>query len=163
MNKLFKAVIALSLLLGSGVVAANSLTATTPVLTLDGAKFIAAESAKKAKAENWQVIIVVSDANGQVKYLERMDNVQIASLETAILKAETAAMYKRPTKVFHERVQAGETPLTLLPNMLPFEGGVPIVVDGEVIGSVGVSGVKGHQDAEIAQTGIDAFIKELAK
>lgn len=147
----------------SGVVAAAPLVSQSPVLTLEGAKYIAAESAKKAKAENWQVIIVVSDASGNVKYLERMDNVQLSSLETAIKKAETAAMYRRSTKVFHERVQGGEIPLTLLPNMLPFEGGLPIIVDEQVIGSVGVSGVKGHQDAQIAKAGIDAFLKTLAK
>ena len=72
-------------------------------------------------------------------------------------------MYRRSTKVFFDRIQQGEIPLTLLPNMLPFEGGLPIIVDGVVIGSVGVSGVKGSQDAQIAKAGIDAFISELDK
>lgn len=141
----------------------SNLLANSSVLTLGGAKFIAAKAAEKAHSENWNVIIVVSDASGYVKYLERMDNVQLASLETAIKKAETAALYRRSTKVFHERVQGGETPLTLLPNMLAFEGGLPIIVNGQVIGAVGVSGAKGHQDAQVAQAGIDAFLMKIAQ
>ena len=152
------------LLVCSGVVSATeNLVVKVPALTLAGAKYIAAASAKKAQAENWQVIIVVSDASGHIKYLESMDDVQSSSIETAIKKAETAVMYRRSTKIFQERVQGGEAPLTMLPNMLPFAGGLPIVVDGQVIGGVGVSGVKGEQEDEIAQAGIDAFLKKLSK
>lgn len=163
MKKLLNVILAASFIYSGVVAAAAPLISKTPVLTLAGAKYIAAEAVKKAQSENWQVTIVVSDAGGYVKYLERMDNVQLASLETAIEKAETSIMYRRPTKVFQERIKAGEMPLTLVPSMLPFEGGLPIIVDGDVIGAVGVSGVRSDQDAEIAKAGIDAFLKHINK
>lgn len=164
MNQLIKPLlIALMSVTLSWSAAAAQLMEKAPVLTLEGAKFIAAEAAKKAKAENWSVIIVVADAHGVVKYLERMDGAQLASLDVALQKAKTAARYKRPTKVFQDRVNSGETTIMALPDMMPFDGGLPILIDGQVVGTVGVSGVKGSQDAQIAKAGIDAFIKALKK
>ncbi len=163
MKKFIKVVIALTLLTGSGALSASNLIATAPVLTLDGAKVIAAAAAKKAQAENWRVVIVISDAAGNIKYLERMEDVQLASLDIAIQKATTAVMYRRPTQALAEGLNSGNIPLASLPNMLPFAGGIPIKVDGHLIGAVGVSGVKSIQDAEIAQAGIDALLKKLAE
>lgn len=163
MKHLVSIVISLSLLITSASLNAKNLIASTPVLTLEGAKVIAAAAAKKAKAEKWNVIIVISDAAGDMKYLERMEDVQLASLEIAISKARAAVLYRRPTQVFSEKVIGGGVALPSLPEMIPFSGGIPIKVDGVLIGGVGVSGVKGSQDAEIAQAGINAFLAELAK
>ncbi len=142
---------------------AAPLLSETPALTLEGAKFIAAAAANKADSEGWKVVIVISDAGGNVKYLERMDGVQLGSLEIAQQKAQTAVFYRRPTKAFYDRIQSGEIPLTTLPNLQPFAGGLPIQINGQIIGAIGVSGVRGEQDAEIAKAGIDAFLKQLSE
>lgn len=163
MKKILTLITAISLLMSSSLLLANNLTINAPVLTLEGAKVIAAAAAKKALAENWQVVIVISDSAGDIKYLERMENVQLASLEIAINKAKNSALYRRPTAKFSEGMKEGNIALASLPEMIPFAGGVPIKVDGYLIGAVGVSGVKGFQDAEIAQAGIDEFLKQLAK
>lgn len=163
MKSFFKAAIAVVFLSASLSASANNLIAETTELTLDGAKFIASHAAKKAAAEKWNVIIAITDASGNLKYLERMDNVQLSSLDTAIEKAKTAALYKRSTKVFQDRVQKGEIPLMALSSMTPFAGGLPIIVDGNLIGAVGVSGVKGDEDAQIAQAGIAEFLKQLSQ
>lgn len=163
MNKSIRAsVLSVAVACCSFAASAGSLISNVPVLTLDGAKVIASASAAKAKAENWNVVIVVADADGRVKYLERMDNTNPSSVDVAMKKAQTAALYNRDTKVFADRVIGGETPLMSLPDMLPFQGGLPILVDGKLVGSVGVSGVKGHQDAAIAQAGIDALQQQLS-
>lgn len=161
MKKLFTIFATLSILLAPKILLADELLVSSPVLTLAGAKVIAAAAAQKAKAENWQVVIVVSDAAGNMKYLERMENVQLASLDIAINKAKTAVLYRRPTQVFSDKLKSGVTAMASLPEMIPFGGGVPIKVNGKVIGGVGVSGVKSSQDAQIAQAGIDALLTQL--
>ncbi|MBW8192464.1 heme-binding protein [Neiella marina] len=164
MNKSIRAsVLSVAVTCCSFAASAGSLISNVPVLTLEGAKVIASASAAKAKAENWNVVIVVADANGRVTYLERMDRTSPSSVDVAMKKAETAALYNRDTKVFADRVIGGESTLMTLPDMLPFQGGLPVVVDGTLVGSVGVSGVQGHQDAAIGQAGIDAFMQALNK
>lgn len=163
MKKLTQVVAAVSLLTLSGSLLANNYIANKPVLTLDGAKVIASAAAKKAQSENWNVVIVITDASGNIKYLERMEDVQLASLEVAINKAKSSVLYRRPTAKFSEGLEAGNSALESLPDMMPFAGGVPITVDGHVIGAVGVSGVQASQDAEIAQAGIDALLTQIAE
>ncbi|TYK65123.1 heme-binding protein [Colwellia echini] len=163
MKKIITTLTVLSLLLVNSALYASNLLTNAPVLTLDGAKVIAAAAAKKAQTENWNVVIVISDAAGNVKYLERMEDVQLSGLEVAIEKAKTAVLYRRPSQVFEERARAGDTPITMLPDVLPFAGGLPIIIDGQLVGAIGVSGVKPTQDAEIAQAGIDALLKQLKK
>ncbi|MBU2869625.1 heme-binding protein [Colwellia sp. E2M01] len=152
-----------SLLFVSSAAFSNNLIQITPELTLQGAKVIASAATKKAQSENWNVVIAITDAAGYLKYLERMENVQLSALEVAIEKAKTSVMYSRPTQAFEDRVRKGDIPVTMLPDLLPFSGGVPIRVDGKIIGAIGVSGVKSTQDAEIAQAGIDALLEQLKK
>ena len=130
-------------------------------LTVDGAKIIAAAAGAEAKANDWNVVIAICDAAGNLKYLERMEGVQLGSLVIAQEKARTAAIFRRPTKVFSERIADGASALMTIPNMIALEGGLPITVDGQVIGGVGISGVRSDQDAQIAQAGIDALLKKL--
>ena len=130
-------------------------------LTLDGAKIIAAAAEAEAEANNWDVVIAICDAAGNLKYLQRMEGVQLGSLAIAQEKARTAAIFRRPSKVFSDRIADGATVLMTIPNMIALEGGLPITVDGQVIGGVGVSGVRSDQDAQIAQAGIDALLKKL--
>jgi len=90
-----------------------------------------------------------------------MDGVQLGSLDIAINKAKTSALYKRSTKVFEDRVKAGDAPVMMLPDVTAFDGALPIIVDGHVIGAIGVSGVRSNQDAEISKAGVDAFLKSI--
>ena len=137
--------------------------ATKKALTLEVAKEIAAASGQFAKKNRWNVVIAIVDDGGHLFYLERMDGVQTGSIEVAIRKAKTAAAFKRPTKLFEEAVAEGRTVLVALPGGMPFEGGVPISVDGQVIGAVGISGVTAQQDGMIAQAGVDALPKILQR
>ncbi len=133
--------------------------ATKKALTLEVAKQIAAASAEHARKNQWAVVISIVDDGGHLVYFERMDNVQTGSIQVAIQKAKTAVAFKRPTRLFEEAVAKGRTVLVSLPGGMPFEGGVPITVDNQVIGAIGVSGVTAQQDGTIAQAGVDALPK----
>ncbi|HUV67430.1 MAG TPA: heme-binding protein, partial [Sedimentisphaerales bacterium] len=126
-------------------------------------KEIAAASSRFAQQNKWNVAITVVDDGGHMIYFERMDGVQTGSIEVAIRKAKTAAAFKRPTRLFEEDIAKGRTALVALPGGMPFEGGVPIIVGGEVIGAVGVSGATAQQDGMIAQAGVDALPKILGQ
>jgi glc operon protein GlcG len=137
--------------------------ATKKVLTLEVAKQIAAASGQFAKKNQWNVVTAIVDDGGHLLYFERMDDVQTGSIEVAIQKAKTAAAFKRPSRLFEEAVAEGRTALVRLPGGIPFEGGVPISVDGQVIGAIGISGVTAQQDGMIAQAGVDALSKILGR
>ena len=125
-------------------------------LTLEAAKNIAKAAAAEARKNNWNVVIAIVDDGGHLVYLERMDGTQTGSIEVAIKKAQTAMSFKRPTKVFEEAVAGGRQVILALPGALPIEGGVPITVGGQMIGSIGVSGVTAPQDGQIAKAGVDS-------
>ena len=137
--------------------------ATKKALTLEITKQIAAASESHAKKNNWNVVIAIVDDGGHLLYLERMDGAQTGSVEVAIKKAQTATSFKRPSKVFGAGVEGGRTALVALPGALPFEGGVPITADGQILGAIGVSGVTAAQDGMIAQAGVDALGAILSK
>jgi len=137
--------------------------ATKKALTLEVAKRIAAVSAEHARKNDWAVVISIVDDGGHLVYFERMDNVQTGSIQVAIKKAETAVAFKRPTRLFEEAVAQGRTVLVSLPGGMPFEGGVPIAVDGQIIGAVGISGATAQQDGMVAQAGVDALPKILGR
>lgn len=151
------------ILSGTGITAAaQPLVAQRQALTLAGAKVVATAAEAEALRNGWHVVIAITDAAGHLLYLQRMDGVQGGSLEIAQQKARTSALYRRPSKVFSERLANGNHAIPSLPGALPLEGGLPIIVDGEVIGAIGVSGVRGDQDAQIGQAGIDALLARLA-
>ncbi len=137
--------------------------ATKKALTLEVAKKIAAASGQFARKNRWNVVITIVDDGGHLVYFERMDGVQTGSIQVAIRKAEAAVAFMRPTRVFEEAVAGGRTVLVSLRGGMPFEGGVPITVEGQVIGAVGVSGVTAQQDGMIAQAGVDALPKILGR
>ena len=130
------------------------------VLTLAAAKEMAAAAEAEATRNGWNLVIVILDDGGNLLYLQRMDGVQLASLQVAQAKARTALIYRRPTKEFADRMATGNTPLAM-PEVMPLEGGLPIVVDGQVIGSIAASGATGAQDAQASQKGIDALMARL--
>ena len=122
-------------------------------LTLDGAKRIAAAAEQKAKAEGARVVIAVVDEGGSLLLLERLDDTQVASVNVGIDKARTAAIYRRPSKVFEDQVKNGRVSALALHGAVALQGGIPIVVEGKVIGAIGVSGETPGQDEEIALAG----------
>jgi glc operon protein GlcG len=129
----------------------------TPI-SLEQAKKVMAGAEAEAKKNNWPVVISILDSGGQLVMLQRLDNAQWGSVEIAKEKARSAVALRRPTKALQDLIAQGGANLRLLNlGYSVLEGGIPIVVDGKIIGSVGVSGVTSQQDAQIAQAGIDAL------
>ena len=112
----------------------------------------------EARKNNWNVMIVVLDSGGHTVMSQRLDGTQYASIRIAAGKARTALEFKRPTKALDDTIAAGGGGLRLLSvgGVTAIEGGIPIVVDGKIIGSIGVSGVTAQQDAQIARAGAEA-------
>jgi glc operon protein GlcG len=142
---------------GAAVPTAEAQLADRKALTLEGAKRIMTAAEKEATANKWNVAIAVVDDAGELLMFQKMDDVQVASVDIAIGKARSAARFRRPTKALEDTVAKGRTTLMAVEGVLPLEGGVPIVVDGRVIGAVGVSGVASQDDARIAEAGIAAL------
>ena len=129
-----------------------------PAITFDAAKKALAAAEAEAKKNNWPVAIAIVDSSGNLAAFSKMDNTQHGSVDIAIGKAVTANNLKRPTKALQDTIAQGGAGLRLLAvkDITPLEGGVPIVVDGKIIGGIGVSGVTSAQDAEVAMAGAAA-------
>lgn len=127
-------------------------------ISLDLAKKIIAAAEAEALAQGWPMVIAIVDTGSHLKLLHRMDNAQIGSVQVAQRKAETAASFKRSTKVFEELLAGGGAGLKMLSvaDVCMLEGGLPIVKDGAIIGAIGVSGMASHQDAQVAVAGLAA-------
>lgn len=147
------AFVAVALGIVAGSVLAHAQLVEKTALTLEGAKKIAAVAEAKAKAEGARVVIAVVDEGGSLLLLQRLDDTQVASVNVGIDKARTAAIYRRPSKVFEDQVKNGRVSALALQGAVALQGGVPIVVDGKVIGAIGVSGETPSQDEDIAIAG----------
>jgi glc operon protein GlcG len=130
---------------------------TKPILTLEEARLIAAAAEAEARANNWNVTIAVVDDGGHLLYLQRSHDTQFGSVDTAIMKANAAVAFKRPTKTSEDAVLSGRLIHLALPGVIPADGGLPVLCDGVVIGGIGVSGVRSFQDGQIAQAGVAAL------
>ena len=137
-------------------VATQAQLTTKQVLTLDTAKKIAAAAEAEAKKRGATVVIAVVDDGGYLLVLERLDDTQVASVDVGIAKARTAAIFRRPSKVFEDQVKNGRIAALALPGAVALQGGVPIIVDGKVIGAIGVSGNSPQEDEDIAKAGADS-------
>lgn len=126
-------------------------------ITLDNARKAALPAIAEATKNNWTVAVAIVDPGGNLVYYEKMDNTQIGSATVAIDKARTAAMFKRPTKAFQDTLATGGESLRVLklPGVTPVEGGIPLIMDGKIIGAIGVSGATSAQDAQCAKAGAD--------
>lgn len=131
--------------------------ATKPVLTLDDAKRVALAAEAEARRNDWRVVIAVVDDGGHLLYLQRSHDTQFGSIETAICKARAAAAFHRPTKASEEAVLSGRLIHLALPGVIPAEGGVPLIRHEQVIGGLGISGVRSFQDGQAAQAGASAL------
>ncbi|MFL9610714.1 GlcG/HbpS family heme-binding protein [Methylobacillus sp. Pita2] len=126
-------------------------------ITSDQAKKAATAAIADAKKNNLAVVVAVVDSSGSLSYLEKIDGTQISSVETAIGKARTANNFKRPTKALDDVVAGGRVALLNLPNILPLQGGLPIILDGKIVGAIGVSGATSQQDEQAAAAGLAAI------
>ncbi len=131
-----------------------------PILTLDDAKRVAAAAEAEALANEWKVAIAVVDDGGHLLYMQRNHDTRFGSVETATAKAHMAAALHIPTKVSEDAVMSGRLIHLALPGVIPAEGGVPLLRDGNVIGGLGVSGVRSAQDGQIAQAGASALVQD---
>jgi len=130
-------------------------------ITLDMATPIMNAALKEAAAQGWTMAIAIVDCGGNLVMFERMENTQIGSIEVAIGKAKTANNFKRATKVMEDAVAGGGIGLRMLavPGVFPLEGGEPIVVNGKIVGAIGVSGMQSTQDGQVVKAALAAVKK----
>ena len=131
---------------------------TRPELTLADCEKIAAGAMAEAQRNKWIVAIAILDPGGHLLHFVRMDGASPASAGIALQKGRTAAISRRPSGAWQERIKSRPEMLKM-PGILPVQGGVPITVDGTCVGGVGVSGVQSHEDEQIANAGIEALLK----
>lgn len=129
---------------------------TVQQLTLDDLKRIAQASEQKAQENQWKVSIAICDAGGHLLWLQRLDGAPVMSATIAPDKARASALSGKPTKALEDMVNGGRVAALAMP-IKPLEGAEPIIVDGNVIGAVGVSGVAAADDARIALAGVNAL------
>ena len=126
-------------------------------ISLETAKKVAAGAMAEAKKQGWPVVVAIVDNHGMLIYYEMMDNTQTASAEVAIDKARTAAIWRRPSTESEQNVVDRRLALLGVRQVFPVEGGLPIIIDGKMVGAVGVSGVTSAQDGQVARAGLDAL------
>ena len=126
-------------------------------INLETAKKLSAAAVAEARKNNWTMAVAIVDIAGDLVYFEKMDGTQTASVKVALGKARSAVLFKRPTKVFQDGVAAGGEGLRLLglEGAVPIEGGLPLAIDGKIVGAIGVSGGTSQQDGLTAKAGAD--------
>ena len=127
-------------------------------INIDSAKKVAAAALAVAKQNGWTQAAAVVDTAGDLVYFEKMDGTQGASIDIAIDKARSSVRFKRPTKVLQDQVAAGGEGMRFLTlrGVVAAEGGVPLVMDGKIVGALGISGGTGPQDGQVANAGATA-------
>jgi glc operon protein GlcG len=130
-------------------------------ITLETSQKILDAAKNDARRQNLTMAIAITDPAGELVHFEKMDATQTASVNVAIGKARSAALYKRPTKVFQDVLAAGGDGLRVLQldRVVAVEGGLPLVIDGKIVGAIGVSGGTSAQDGVVAKAGADALAK----
>jgi glc operon protein GlcG len=128
-------------------------------VSLENAKKVAAPALAEAEKNHWNMAVAIVDTSGNLVYYEKMDNTQLGSANVAIDKARCAALFKRPTKAFQDTLAAGGDGLRVLTlkGVVAVEGGIPLVMDGKIVGAIGVSGAASSQDAQCAKAGADVL------
>lgn len=141
----------------------NSPNTATPLrygapISLADARRVMAAAEAEADRQGWPMVIAIVDSTGHLVMLHRLDQAQYGSIAIAQQKAETALNFRRPTKLYEDRVAAGGRDLRMLgvSGLLPLEGGEPLIRDGAVVGAIGVSGMQSGQDAQVAAAGVAA-------
>jgi glc operon protein GlcG len=131
-----------------------------PELTLDRARQIAAAAEDEARKNAWKVAVAIVDEAGRLILFQRLDGTTPVAIDIALAKARTAAAWRRPTKLLEEEAsKEGRTALLAVAGIMPLEGGLPLLVEGQIVGAIGVSGVTGAQDAQVAAAGVAALAR----
>jgi glc operon protein GlcG len=128
-------------------------------ISLENARKAAAPAMAEAAKNNWTMAVAIVDPGGNLVYYEKMDNTQLGSATVAIDKARSAALFKRPTKALQDALAAGGDGLRILrlQGAVPVEGGIPLLMDGKIVGAIGVSGGTSAQDGQCAKAGADTI------
>lgn len=142
----------------AGTVKAQFVEKKTVSLAL--AKKMAAAAEAEATKNNWNMVITVVDDGGNIVYIGRMDGAQLGSIEVSEGKAHTALAFRRPSKAFQDLVDQNQPHLTTLPHVTAVQGGLPIMLEGKVVGAIGVSGGTSAQDEQCAQAGLNAITEK---
>ena len=121
------------------------------------AKKMAAAAEAEATKNSWNMVITVVDDGGNIVYIGRMDGAQLGSIEVSQGKARTALNFRRPSKAFQDLVDQNQAHLITLPHVVAVQGGLPIMLEGKVVGAIGVSGGTSAQDEQCAQAGINTI------
>jgi len=129
---------------------------------VETARKIATAAVAEGKKNGWNVAVAIVDPAGELVFFERIDNTQAGSIEVSQAKARTAARFKRPTKAFEDALAGGRQAILGLPGAVPVEGGIPLLIDGKIVGAIGVSGATSQQDGVCAQAGADTLGKAPA-
>lgn len=129
-------------------------------ISLARAQRVMGAAMAECERQAWPMVIAIVDNWGHLVLLQRMDQAQHGSVEIARAKAETAALFRRPTKLFEDGLAAGGQGLRILsmPHVIAVEGGIPLILEGQVIGAIGVSGMRSGQDAQVAEAGAAALV-----
>src|SRR6266850_7064638 len=124
-------------------------------ISLENARIAAAPALEEARKNDWAMAVAIVDPGGHLVYFEKMDHTQTGSVTVSIAKARSAAFFKRPTKAFQETLATGGDGLRVLKleNAVAVEGGIPLVMDGKIVGAIGLSGGTSQQDGQCAQAG----------
>jgi glc operon protein GlcG len=149
----------LATVVAAGIAApAAAQVAERTTLTIDGARAVVRAAVMEARAKNAPGAVAVVDDGGNLMALERLDGTFAAGASISIGKARTAALFKRPTAFFEDVIRKGRTPMVALDDFTPLQGGVPIMVNGQIVGAVGVSGAaSAQQDEDLALAGAAAL------
>ena len=128
-----------------------------PGVTVETARKVASAAIAEARKNGWFVSVAIVDTAGDLVYFERMENAMSASVVVSQEKARTSARFKRPTKAFEDVLAGGRQP-----GVTPVEGGIPLIIDGKIVGAIGVNGASSPQDSQCAQAGVDTLGKAPA-
>jgi uncharacterized protein GlcG (DUF336 family) len=131
-------------------------------ISVEAARQVAAAAIAEGKSHGWNIAVAIVDVAGELVFFERLDETQQASVLVSQAKARTAARFKRPSKAFEDAVVGGRQVILSLPGVTPIEGGIPLLIDGKIVGAVGVSGATSPQDGQCAQAGADTLGKAPA-
>src|SRR5437868_2919196 len=162
MSRTFAVKTAVVLLFALGLLVRALEQATAPYgtpISRENAEKAAAPAIAEAVKNHWTMAVAVVDPSGNLVYYEKMDNTQLGSANVAIDKARSAALFKRPTKALQDALAGGGDGLRLLrvQGAVPVEGGIPLIMEGKIVGAIGVSGATSAQDAQCAKAGADAI------
>lgn len=153
--RIFVTALVFALMAIAGTASAQFVEKKTVSLAL--AKKMAAASEAEATKNNWAMVITVVDDGGNIVYIGRMDGAPLGSIDVSQGKAHTALAFRRPSKAFQDLVDQNQAHLVTLPHVTAVQGGLPIMLDGKVVGAIGVSGGTSAQDEQCAQAGINAI------